>query len=197
MDLGLEPFGLLVVLAIVSILLDAEATGALRGSSALLAPLAIVGATIQLTVISESVRRATRPERIWRVLQRTVSMVAAVTLAAGACIFLIPAEAGFYLLGQSFLSARHVLPATLAEYVGGSVLFCLTVFLRTMNRSGPALTLKLTLLAMSIAATVITSLWLKSPLGVGCGLAFANAVVAIGGLLVIKPWTRSRSEADP
>lgn len=196
-DLGLEPFGLLIVLAIVSILLNAEATGALRGSSALLAPLAIVGATIQLAIISESVRRAARPERVWRVLLRIVSAVTAVTLAAGACILLIPAEIGFYLLGESFLSARHVLPATLAEYVAASVLFCLTVFLRTFNRSGPALVLKLTLLTLLVASTVITCLWLKSPLGVGCGLAFANAVVAIGGLAVIKPWRKVLSAAAP
>jgi hypothetical protein len=195
-DLGLEPFGLLLVLALVSVLLNADAAAAIRGASALLAPVAVIAAAIQSSVISESVRRATHPAAVWRQLVRTVSVVTIVICCGAAVFLMIPPSLGFYILGQSFEQARQVLPATLAEYIAASALFCLTVFLRSFNESAAALTLKLILLLTQTCLVAAMGILVHSAVGAACGLAFANALVAVGGIAVVQPWRHAKKRRN-
>jgi O-antigen/teichoic acid export membrane protein len=189
-DAGLEQVGLLLVFAIVSAMVNPDATGALRGAIALLAPLVVIASAVQLVLIPESVRSSATPYQVWRIMTRVGIMLALMTGMAGLIFYYLPSSIGFYLLGESFESSQQVIPVMTVQFITACVTFALLVYLRTFNRSAEALWMKVVYLVAILVATVITALWIGSAVGVAVGLTMATTVVALIGLFTLSPRRR-------
>lgn len=186
-DAGLEQIGLLLVFAITSTMVNPDATGALRGAIALLAPLLIAASAVQLVMIPESVRSSSPPIRVWRSICRVMGVLALMAVFAGGVYSMLPERVGFLLLGESFTSAQRVIPYMTAQFIAAAVTFAVLVYLRTFNRSADVLRLKLFYLVAITATAVVTAHWVGSAVGVSIGLAVASALVAAIAFVSMSP----------
>ena len=90
----------------VAVVLNPEVTAALRGASALLAPVAIASSAVPLVVIPESNRLNMAPSRVWGALARIALVVSCGSLLIGAVLFFMPVTLGELVLGRG--RARQV-----------------------------------------------------------------------------------------
>lgn len=191
-DAGLEQIGLLIVFAVTSVMVSPDATGALRGAIALLAPLLIAASAVQLVMIPESVRSSSPPLKVWRTLGRVMGVLAFIAVLAGVAYTFLPQRVGSLLLGESFASAQRVVPYMTAQFIAAAVTFAILVYLRTFNRSGDVLRLKLIYLAAIITSAVVGARMTGSAAGVSIGLAVASAVVALIAFASVSPRRHQR-----
>lgn len=186
-DAGLEQVGLLVVFGITSTMVNPDATGALRGAIALLAPILIVASAIQLVLIPESVRSSAPPYQVWRTLVTLMTVLMALAVLVGVVFSVLPAGVGRLLLGESFVSSQDVLPVMTAQFIAAGVTFAILVYLRTFNRSADVLRLKLIYLVAITVATLMAARWVGSATGVALGMTAATALVAVGAYFTLSP----------
>ena len=196
-DAGLEQIGVLLVLAIVSTIVSSHATGALRGAIALLAPIGIIAAAVQIVMIPESVRRSASPDQVWRILTRLGILVACFTATYGLVFHILPSSIGSYLLGDTFEASQRVLPFITAQYIAACLVVALSVFLRTFNRSVEALWMKTAYTVTTLVAAIVSALWLRSATGVAAGLAVSTAAVAVVAWIRLSPRQRQTPADRP
>lgn len=194
-DSGLEQITVFAVLTLVAALVSPTATAALRGATALLAPIGLFGNAIQIVVIPESTRRASQPAAVWRVMLK-IAIVSAFLVAMFGSIVLtvLPAHVGVLLLGESWKISQQILPVTVVEYVATCFAVSLAIFLRTFNRSADALKLRIAMTVMAIVGAAVSAVVLRDAIGVAVGLAIAAVLVTSAALAWLRPW-RSHARA--
>ncbi|MCG5431646.1 hypothetical protein LV457_04985 [Mycobacterium sp. MYCO198283] len=188
LDAGLEQVTVFLLLSLTTLLATATATAALRGATALLAPIGMFGTAVQLVLIPESTRRSAQPKQVWQALVRLSVLVAFATTVVGLLLFLLPSKVGYLLLGESWTLAQDVLPLMVLEYVSASAIVALAIYLRTFNRSGSALSLKVALSVTMLAGVAITAWAFKSGVGVAIGIALSSVLVAGVSYAWFTPW---------
>lgn len=196
-DAGLEQTGILVVFVLVTALMSADATGALRGAMALFAPIGIFGAAVQIVLIPESVRSSATPRRVWRVLVHLVIWTALATAALGLVFYLIPPDVGFYLLGESFIGAQHIIIPTTAWFVAACFSVVQSLFLRTFNKSRRVLTMKITYTVGQLVAAAVAAVLFRSAYGIATALAIQTLATAMFFLFVWAPWRLEVGREEP
>ncbi|OBB73337.1 hypothetical protein [Mycobacterium sp. 852014-52144_SCH5372336] len=188
-DSGLEQVTVFAVLTLVAVLVSPTATAALRGATALLAPIGLFGNAIQVVVIPESTRRASQPAAVWRVMSRiAIASALAIAIFGGLVRSVVPAHIGVLLLGDSWNISRQILPVTVVEYVATCVAVSLAVFLRTFNRSADALKLRIAMTVAAIGGAAVSAVVFRDAIGVAIGLAVAAMLVAGVALAWFGPW---------
>jgi hypothetical protein len=195
-DAGLEQTTVFLVLATAAAILGTTATAALRGATALLAPISVLAAALQLIVISESTRNSAQPRTVWYASLRLLAGIAALAVVGGVVLCSLPASVGAYLLGQSFEPAQHVLPIIVVEYCATAVAFAMGIFLKTFNRSSDVVRLKIAWMMVTLVASTGGALLFHSARGVAVGLAVGTILVSSLGLAYYAPWeARNRTSS--
>ncbi|MCV7282567.1 hypothetical protein H7J88_23305 [Mycolicibacterium flavescens] len=193
-DAGLEQVTVFVVLALIAALTTTTIAAALRGATALLAPIGLFGNAIQLVVIPESTRRSAQPVVVWRVMMRIAIVSALVLSVSGAILVMLPSRIGFLLLGETWDISRQILPVTVLEYVATCFAVALAIYLRTFNRSADALSLRIAMTVAAISGAITTAVIFHNAVGVACGLAIGGVLVAGVAFALLAP-SRSRTRA--
>lgn len=187
-DAGLEQVTILAVLTIVSALTTTTLAAALRGATALLAPIGMFGNAIQLIVIPESTRRSSQPKEVWRLMLRIAIISAFATSLGGFILCMLPTRIGFFLLGDSWELSQRILPVTVLEYVAACFAVALAIFLRTFNRSADALALRIALMVAVISGATLTAVVFQNAIGVAIGIAMASVLVTGVAFAWFTPW---------
>ncbi|MDT5019024.1 MAG: hypothetical protein QOD39_5184, partial [Mycobacterium sp.] len=178
-DAGLEQSALLIIFVLVSALMSADATGALRGAMALFAPIGIFGAAVQMVLIPESARSSASPRQVWGLLRPIALLTALVTAAIGVVGYLLPSSIGFYLLGESFESARGVLIPITAWFVASCFTVVIGIQLKTFNRSSELFKMKISSCAVQLVVAAGAAVWIGSASGVAVWLAIQTFATAL------------------
>jgi len=193
---GLEQTMLFAVLLFVALVLSPEATAAMRGASALLAPVAIASSAVPLVVIPESRRRGMSPPHVWSALARIAVVVSSGSLLIGAALLFMPVTVGELILGRTFEVAEGIVPILAFEYAIATWIFAVIYFLRAFNRSADVLKFKVTWMLVMLVAVVGGALLFHTAAGVAAGIATAATFIAALGLLRFKPWATPASPSD-
>lgn len=196
-EAGLEQVTVFVVLLFVTLALSPAVTAAIRGATAMLAPLAVLAGAVPLIVISEGARLTMRPRQVWRILVgvTTALSLAAVTLGLG--IHFMPHKWGELLLGATFAVTQQIAPIIACEYALGGWAIAVAIHLRTFNRSRDALGLKVGSVAVTLLISLGAATAFGTASGVALGMAFATAFVASIALLWFRPWAHTDDVNSP
>jgi hypothetical protein len=194
---GLEQTMLFAVLLFVAVVLSPEVTAALRGASALLAPVAIASSAVPLVVIPESKRLDMPPPQVWRALARIALVVSSGSLLIGAALFFMPVTVGELFLGRTFEAAQAIVPILAFEYAVATWIFGVIYFLRTFNRSADVLKLKVSWALAMLVMVVFGAVLFRTAAGVAAGIATAATFIATMVLLRFKPWATPGSPSSP
>ena len=185
---GLEQTMLFAVLLFVAVVLSPEATAALRGATALLAPVAIVASAVPLVVIPESRRRDMPPPQVWSSFARIALVLSSGSLLVGVALFFMPLTIGELVLGRTFEAAQVIVPIFAFEYAVGAWIFAVIFFFRTFNRSADVLEAQGQLGAGHARDGVRRCAAFRTAAGVAAGMATATTFIAVVMLLRFKPW---------
>ena len=194
---GLEQTLMFAVLLFAVVVLSPEVSAALRGASALLAPVSIAAAAIPLVVIPESRRRDMPPSQVWRSLTRIALVYSSAALVAGVALFFMPLTVGELALGSTFQAAQAIVPIVAFEYAIGAWVFAVVYFLRTFNRSADVLKLKVSWVLVTLVPVFGGAMIFRTAAGIAAGIATATTFVAVVMLLRFKPWATPTSPSSP
>jgi hypothetical protein len=185
---GLEQGGLFLALALVTVFVDPEATAALRGAMALLAPLAILTSALPLVVIPESARRSATPHQVWHGLTKVAVVASATAVTAGIVVSLLPDNIGRLLLGDTFALTQQVILIIALQYAIGMWAASQGVYLKTFNRSAAVLTLKVSYVLVGGGFFVGGGMLFHSATGAAAGIAIASTLTTAVSLAWFTPW---------
>ncbi|MEY8014819.1 hypothetical protein [Mycobacterium servetii] len=194
---GLEQTTAFAVLLFAALVLSPGVTAALRGATALLAPLAILTSAIPLVVIPDSRRQNMTPPQVWRSLARIASASTSGAILIGAALYFLPATIGELVLGHTFREAQAITPIIAFEYAVGSWIIAVTIHLRTFNRSADALRLKAGYVLLMILTALGGGMLFRTAAGVAVGIATATTFITAIALLLFKPWARPGDGTTP
>ncbi|UQX12191.1 hypothetical protein [Candidatus Mycobacterium methanotrophicum] len=197
-DSGLQQTTAFAVLLLTAVVLSPEAAAALRGATALLAPVVIAVSANQLRVIAESKRLGMPPAQVWSSLARIALVSISATILLGLALSFLPGPVGERLvLGPTFEAARAIIPVVAFQYAIGVWLFAVAIWLRCFNRSLSALKLRacdaLVVLVMALGGAVL----FHTAAGVAVGIATATTFISAMTLLRFKPWATPTHPARP
>lgn len=196
-DSGLRATTAFAVLLITAVVLGSEASAALRGATALLAPFAIAVSAIQLRVISESKRLALPSMEVWSSLARIALVSMSVTTLFGLAVPFLPGRVGELVLGPTFEATREIVVVmALACAIGGWVV-AVTIWLHSCNRSISALKLKAGHALVLLVAALGGAKLFPTATGVAVAIATATTFIAAMALLRFKPWATPIRSAQP
>ncbi|MGW4101269.1 hypothetical protein [Mycobacterium sp. NPDC004974] len=206
-EAGLEQATVFAVLLFVTLVLGPAVTAAIRGATAVLAPVAILAGAVPLIVISEGARATMRPIQVWRNLVRIMSVMSLAAATLGIALFFLPLKWGEFLLGATFGATQQIVPIIAFEYALGGWATAVAIYLRTFNRSREALGLKVGYVAVVLLTSLGAAVWTRTASGVSLGMAAASTFAAAMALLWFRPWAEDvavnprmpqlRSPADP
>jgi hypothetical protein len=194
---GLEQATGFAVLLFVAVVLNPEATAALRGATALLAPVAIVAQAIPLVVIPESKRLNMPPPQVWSSLTRIALVTTSGSIVLGVALFFIPDTVGELILGRTFEATQAIIPIIAFEYAIGAWIVAVIMFLRAFNRTVELLTLKVGYVLVMLVTALGGGVLFHTAVGVAGGIATATAFVAVVAVLRFKPRAASASASRP
>lgn len=187
-EAGLEQVTVFAVLLFVTLVLSPAVTAAVRGATAVLAPVAILASAVPLIVISEGARLTMRPVQVWRILVRITSAMSLAAVALGVVLYVLPLRWGEFLLGATFAATQQIVPIIACEYALGGWAIAVAIYLRTFNRSHDALGLKVGYVAVMLLTSLGAAVAFRTASGVALGMVAATAFVATMALLWFRPW---------
>ena len=194
---GLEQTTVFAVLLFAAVVLSPEATAALRGATALLAPVAIAASAVPLVVIPESKRLDMPPPQVWSSLARIALVTSSGSILLGVALFFLPLTVGELVLGRTFEATRAIIPIIAFEYAIGAWGIAVAIFLRTFNRSADALTLKVSYVLVVLVTALGGAVLFRTAAGVAVGIATATTFITAMALLRFKPWATPASPSRP
>jgi hypothetical protein len=193
---GLEQLTVFTILLAVAMILAPHVTAALRGATALLAPVAILASAIPLVVIPESARSTMSPPDVWRALVRVTVVTSSLAMLMGVALWALPQRLGAFLLGDTFPQTREIIVVIAVEYAVGCWTFAISIYLRSMNRSQTALRLKASYAVVMLGAAIGAAAVFRTSSSVAAGIAASTVIITAAALVVIRPWA-PRSAAVP
>ena len=187
-EAGLEQVTVFAVLLFVTLVLSPAVTAAVRGATAVLAPVAILASAVPLIVISEGARLTMRPMQVWRILVRITSAMSLAAVTLGFVLYLLPLKWGEFLLGATFSATQQIVPIIACEYALGGWVIAVAIYLRAFNRSRDALGLKVGYVAVMLLTSLGATVVFRTASGVALGMVAATAFVATMALRWFRPW---------
>lgn len=187
-EAGLEQITVFAVLLGVTLVLSPAVTAAVRGATAVLAPVAILASAVPLIVISEGARLTMRPIQVWRVLVRVTSAMSLAALTLGGVLYFLPLKWGEFVLGATFAATQQIVPIIACEYAIGGWVIAVAIHLRTFNRSRDALGLKVGYVAVILLTSLGATIAFRTAAGVALGMVAGTTFAATMALLWFRPW---------
>jgi hypothetical protein len=167
-----------------------SAAGALRGAQILLGPLNILNMGLTAPAVTEAVRISRRsPRRMLKMVALLAAALAAISLAWGSIMYLLPEHVGQALLKKSWSSAHAVILPYAAVMAASGSLTGATVGLRALAAARRSLRARLITGVISVCST-------------GVGAYVGGAAGAASGLALglwtgsVFWWTGLRAEVD-
>lgn len=179
----------LVVLLVVSRVLGPAATGSLRGASTAMGPVNVLFAFSALGLTPVLVRRARAGD--FRFCAMMAGLLAALVVAWGSVLLLLPAEAGRALFGSSWDGIRSVLAWTTVEYVWIAIGSAAVLGLKVRKAAVRLMTLRAVVAASTVLLGCAATVAAQGVQAVAAALA-ATGVIAAGfgwWLLLTQPAT--------
>ncbi|GAB4082296.1 oligosaccharide flippase family protein [Modestobacter muralis] len=173
-----------------------EDVGAMRAAQTLLGPLNIIGFAASAFAVPEIVRRRLSPGGLVRAAAGISLLLVVVDLCWGAVLLLLPERAGVFLLGETWPSARAVLPWLIAFICLVSAATGAGAVMRALNRSNLLLRASIVLgpLIVGLAAAGVL---LDGATGAAIGFAVAaGLVIPVTWLLMVQAIRLGRREVD-
>lgn len=195
-EAGLEQVTVFAVLLFVTLALSPAVTAAVRGATAVLAPVAILASAVPLIVISEGTRLTMRPEQVWRILVRITAAMSLAAVMLGVVLYFLPLRWGEFLLGATFAATQQIVPIIACEYAIGGWAIAVAIYLRTFNRSRDALALKVGYVAVMLLTSLGAAVAFRTASGVALGMVAATAFVATMAMLRFRPWASDDDVMD-
>jgi hypothetical protein len=196
-DSGLQQTTAFAVLLFTAVVVSPGATAALRGATALLAPVAIVVSAIQSEVIAESKRLNMPPAQTWSSLARITLVSTSATILLGLVLALLPGTVGELVLGPTFEATRAIISVVAFGYAIGAWIIALPIWLLTSNRSADALMLKASYALVMVVTALGGAALFRTAVGVAVGLVTATTFVTALALLRFKPWATPTGPSRP
>lgn len=192
MNSGLAPIGNLLVLLVVSAQVGVAGSGALRGANTVLSAIAVLSSTIPVFIIPGIARRGEAGHDAWPLLCRAATVLGVAAVLNGLFFLLLPEALGRRILGDTYPMTREILMLVALEYaVTGWVMVVVTV-LQIDRRGRETMILRIVYTALLIGLAYAAAALTGSIVGAAWGLLVATAVVAVGSILVLRPWVRWR-----
>ncbi|MEB3980335.1 hypothetical protein OQ968_03550 [Mycobacterium sp. 663a-19] len=183
MDSGVGQLGLFAVLLFATVVLNPDVTAALRGATALLAPVAVAACAVSSSAIPR-----TPPRRAWSSSARTASIATSATILVGATLFLLPGKVGELVLGPTFKEAQAIIPIVALDNAMAAWVIAVTMQLRAVHRSADALRLRLGYAVVALAAALGGGLQFRTAAGIAVGIATATTFITALALVRYRPW---------
>jgi O-antigen/teichoic acid export membrane protein len=185
---GLVSSSTLVLITVVASVLGPAAAGALRGASALMAPINVLFAFGYLSLASSQYRRERGSDLSF--VRRYVAIIVGAVTVWVSLLHYLPLSLGTTLYGETWTGAHSIILITGAEYVGLTLLTAGTLTL-TVNSLARQLLITRTLLSVtSLLFGLLLMLEFGSVRSVSVALAiaaFISAIVAFGLYMVRRP----------
>jgi len=167
----------LVVVSLVAAIVSPAVVGSLRGASTLMSPVNVAIAAISLGAVAE-IRRRPWDGAVRFMVALSVGL-AACALVWGLVVWAMPASVGSFLLGDTWSSARAVLPFTTAEFIALAVWNGAVALLRASGRTRVSAGLRVCYLMIAVVAATGAAWTTGTARGVQLGLAASAALIAI------------------
>jgi hypothetical protein len=196
-DSGLEQTTVFAVLLFTAVVLNPGIAAALRGATALLAPIAIAVGAVPLAVIPESRRQNMTPPQVWKSLTRITLVTSSGSLLLGVALFFVPRDIGQLVLGRTFEATQTIIPIIAFEFALAAWSVAITIFLRTFNRSADALNLKICYVLVMLVTVPAAGLVFRTAEGVASGIATAMTFYVALALLRVRPWAQPPGPSTP
>ena len=196
-DSGLEQLTVFAVLLFTSVILNPGIAAALRGATALLAPVAIAVGALPLAVIPESRRQNMTPPQVWKSLTRITLVTSSGSLLLGVALLFVPPNIGQLVLGRTFEATQTIIPIIAFEFALAAWSVAVTIFLRTFNRSADALNLKICYVLVMLVTVPGAGLVFRTAEGVAAGIATAMTFYVALALLRVRPWAGPAGSFTP
>jgi hypothetical protein len=187
-DSGLDQLAIFVMLALVAIIVNPVATAALRGATALLAPISMLTSSLPLIVIPETARRSATPQQVWRKLSRVAVPACIATLLVAVIVRVLPDSIGSLLLGNTFGLTQQIIVWIALQYAIAWWALSIMVWLKTFNRSSALLAQKITYVSVVTGCAVGAALLFKSATGIAVALVIGATLVSAVSLAWFAPW---------
>jgi O-antigen/teichoic acid export membrane protein len=167
--------------------------GALRGAQTLFGPLAVVFVGLNLAAVPEGSRLAARsPHRLPRALEAMSVALAAIAIVWGTVVLALGDRVGGAILGDTWSSARTVLPAMAVAMIGAGMASGALVGLQVLEAARALFRLRVLVGAITVAAGVGGAL-AAGVRGGAWGLATAYWLAGAGGWWLLHLTVRERA----
>lgn len=178
----------ILVSVVVGTTVAASALGALRGAATLLSPVNVLIATVPLAVLPAAAKR--REGEVHLVITVTAALLAFV-LVCGFTLWLLPASWGHMLLGDTWDTARPLVPIVALEFAGVALWNGALTVLRL--RRGERRALKLRVGYVVLTFTAVLLLTGLSPSAGSAAIASAGSALLLG----VMGWKTALTSARP
>jgi hypothetical protein len=187
-DSGLEQVVVFAVLLFAAVLVSPADSAALRGATALLAPISIATSALPLAVIPESRRQNMAPPQVWKSLARITMVTSSGSLVLGVTLFFLPPSIGQLVLGRTFEATQSIILIFAFEFALAAWCTAVAIYLRAFNRSADALKIKLCYVLVMLLTVPAAGLVFHSAAGMAAAIATAMTFYTALALLRVKPW---------
>jgi O-antigen/teichoic acid export membrane protein len=188
--LGASQLSLLIT-ALVS---GVDTVGSLRGALTLLGPLNLVAFSTSAFAIPELARRRLSSRANYAVAGGTAALLVLIVLVWGTVLLVMPDSTGVSLLGATWHSTRHILPAMIAWSAANMVGFGPYVVLRSRGRARATFTVNACQAPLLIIGAVV-GVMVDGALGAATGLAIGAWIVTPLWLVQLRRAFADGSEA--
>ena len=195
-DSGLDQLAIFVMLALVAIIVNPTVTAALRGATALLAPVSMLTSSLPLIVVPETARTSATPSDVWRKLARVSVITSVASTVAGVIWAVLPDSIGTLLLGNTFGITQEIILWIALEYTIAWWALAIMVWLKAFNRSADLLGLKIAYVITLTAFPVLAAWYFREATEIAIALVLASTLVATVAQAYFAPWRDDGSSAD-
>jgi O-antigen/teichoic acid export membrane protein len=186
-----------VAFVLVAVLGSVADVGSLRAAQTLLGPLNIIGFAASSFAVPEIVRRGLGPSGLVRAAAALGLLLVVVDALWGAVLLLLPDRVGVFLLGETWASARSVLPALIVFTCCIGAAVGSGAVMRALNRSNLLVRASVLLgpLIIGLSALGVVT---HGATGAAIGFAVAAAlVIPVSWLLMMRAIRLGRREEVP
>lgn len=194
---GLEQMTLFAVLLFAVVILTPDVAAALRGATALLAPVALAAKVVPSVMVPQNERPTVAPSRVWSLLARIALATASASLVLGVALFFLPQSVGELVLGQTFEATQAIVLIIAVAYAMAAWIVAVAVFLRAFDRGAEARLLTAGSALVLIGTAVGGAVFFGTAAGVATGAATGTTFVATMALLRFKPWAVPAGPSRP
>lgn len=171
--------GAAAVAVIAATVVGSVATGGLRGAATLFGPIAMLISALPLVFLPHSRNTAASVSNQWRLLVKTSVITSGMTSVAAVCLWILPAEFGSAILGDTWIHAHPLIPLIGIEAAEMCWVVSGYAFLQALGRSLAVVRLRTIQLVVQLFGVLMAGLIFTSALAIAVALSLSGLVTLI------------------